>query len=298
MLKKRLICIILFLVSATVLPPAGASATTAAQARPTASSVVLNGAKVSFEAYNIDNNNYFKLRDLAKALSGGAKQFEVTWDASENAVNILTNHAYTPVGGELALPGSNSIKTAVPSNSKVTINGTVTSLTAYYIDGNNYFKLRDIGKAIGFEVAYDGVANTVIINSEFIVYSNTQYGFNFTLPKSWENYSILTDQWEGYLITGEESDIAAEAGVMIKIRHPQWTSQTPRQDIPIMIFTPAQWDKVQKEELSVSAAPIPPSELGRNSEYVFALPARYNYAFPEGFEEVESILADNPLQPI
>ena len=40
-----------------------------------------------------------------------------------------------------------------------------------------------------------------------------------------------------------------------------------------------------------------PKELGRNSKYVFALPARYNFAFPTGFEEVEDILAGNPLQP-
>lgn len=298
MLKKRLICILLAIVSATALSSAGVSAATAVQAKPTSSSVILNGTKVSFEAYNIDNNNYFKLRDLAKALSGGTKQFEVTWDASNDTVNILTNHAYTPVGGELALSGSNAIKSAAVSNSKVTVDGMETSLTAYRIDGNNYFKLRDIGKAIDFEVAYDEAANAVIINSEFIIYNNTQYGFKFTLPKSWENYSVLTDQWEGYLIAGEQDDIAAEAGPIIKIRHPQWASQTPRQDIPIMIFTTGQWDKVQKEELSVSAAPIPPSELGRNSKYVFALPARYNYAFQKGFEEVESILSDSPLQPI
>ncbi|HWQ71164.1 MAG TPA: hypothetical protein VN370_02480 [Desulfitobacteriaceae bacterium] len=40
-----------------------------------------------------------------------------------------------------------------------------------------------------------------------------------------------------------------------------------------MIFTLAQWNTVQGEELSVGAAPIAPSELGKNSKYVFALPA-------------------------
>ncbi|MGB8451919.1 MAG: hypothetical protein WCD89_06255 [Anaerocolumna sp.] len=45
------------------------------------------------------------------------------------------------------------------------------------------------------------------------------------------------------------------------------------------------------------SAPINPCELGRNSQYVFALPARYNYAFPEGFEEVEDIIQSAPLAP-
>lgn len=41
-----------------------------------------------------------------------------------------------------------------------------------------------------------------------------------------------------------------------------------------------------------------PIVLIRHPHYVFALPARYNYAFPEGFEEVEDILKDEPLKPI
>ena len=62
-----------------------------------------------------------------------------------------------------------------------------------------------------------------------------------------------------------------------------------------MIFTPAQWKLIEDEKLSVSAAPIGPSELGHNAKYVFALPARYNFAFPTGYEEVEQIIASHPL---
>ncbi len=297
MLKKRLLSMLMTIVLVMALSPVGAFAAESVQAKPTASIILLNGAKVSLEAYNIKDNNYFKLRDLAKLLNGGAKQFEVAWDASKNAISIQTNHAYTPVGGELTIPGSSTSKYAVLSTAKVYVDGTATPMTAYNVGGNNYFKLRDIGTAIDFQVAYDGVAKSVIINTESILYKNTQYGFSFTLPKSWENYSIVEDQWQGYLL-GDQSDVAPEAGPLIKIRNPHWTADNQWQDIPIMIFTPAQWDKVQKEELSVSAAPIPPSELGLNSKYIFALPARYNYAFPEGFEEVQCILDDKPLQAI
>jgi len=65
-----------------------------------------------------------------------------------------------------------------------------------------------------------------------------------------------------------------------------------------MIFTLDQWASLLKDEFRVGAAPIPPSELGRNAKYVFALPARYNFAFPTGFEEVEDILKGNPLKPM
>jgi hypothetical protein len=151
-------------------------------------------------------------------------------------------------------------------------------------------------KKYGENWLIDDVVLGAYIDTTIITYSNTQYGFTFTLPKSWENYSIIISQWEGRAISGAQSGQVVETGQIISIRHPLWTAQKPRQDIPIMIFTLAQWDAVKKEEISVGAAPIPPSELGRNSRYVFALPARYNYAFPEGFEEVEGILAKNPLQ--
>ena len=29
------------------------------------------------------------------------------------------------------------------------------------------------------------------------VYRNTRYGFSFSLPESWQGYSIITDKWEG-----------------------------------------------------------------------------------------------------
>ena len=298
MFKKRLKGILLTIVLAAALLPIYAFAAAEIQAVPANSSFVLNGAKVMLEAYNINNNNYIKLRDLAMALNGGAKQFEVTWNGSKQAINILTNHVYTPVGGESASPDKNSIKTAVLTNAKVSLDGKEASLTAYRVDGYNYFKLRDIGSFIDFGVAYDEVANAVMINTEFIQYENAQYGFKFTLPKSWENYSVLTEKWDGSRITDDQGSSVPETGPMLKIRHPSWTSQRERQDIPIMIFTLTQWDDLQNGDLIVGAAPMPPSELGRNANYVFALPARFDYSFSEGYEEVESIIENKPLQAI
>lgn len=130
--------------------------------------------------------------------------------------------------------------------------------------------------------------------TDLVVYKNDKYGFSFTLPKSWAGYKIVESAWQGFDTNSTyEKPAPTETGKIIYIRHPLWTESKPRQDIPVMVFTLAQWEKVSKEELSVSAAPIPPTELGRNTKYVFALPARYNYAFPEGFEEVEKIIEGN-----
>ncbi|WP_391117465.1 hypothetical protein [Psychrobacillus sp. L3] len=129
-----------------------------------------------------------------------------------------------------------------------------------------------------------------------ILYQNTEYGFTFKLPKTWENYSIVADKWEGLAITSSDGEKVVETGPIISIRHPKWTSENPRQDIPIMIFTLKQWDLLQKEKFHIGAAPIGPSELNRNEKYVFSLPARYNFAFPTGYEEVEKIIEGKPLE--
>lgn len=130
------------------------------------------------------------------------------------------------------------------------------------------------------------------------VYENMQYGFRFSLPKSWENYTIVKEKWEGVSIVGQTADTIVETGPVINIRHPMWTSQNPWQDIPIMIFTLTQWDSLQRGEFHIGTAPTGPRQIGCNSKYVFAIPARYNYGFLTGFEEVEKILEDNPLEPL
>jgi hypothetical protein len=126
-----------------------------------------------------------------------------------------------------------------------------------------------------------------------IIYTNNQYGFSFSLPISWKGYQIIESKWEG---NPAGSATIIEQGPIISIRNPKWTSENPYQDIPIMVFTLSQWDSLQQGKFHIGAAPIGPSELGRNTRYVFALPARYNFAFPTGYEEVEKILEGKPLK--
>lgn len=130
--------------------------------------------------------------------------------------------------------------------------------------------------------------------SNLVVYENTKYGFSFILPSSWKEYSIVTDVWKATDLKNSGNTI--ENGEIIYIRHPEWKLNSQRQDIPIMILTIEQWNLLQKGEIAIGAAPVGPNELGRNSKYVFALPARYNFSFFSGFEEVEKILNNNPLQ--
>jgi hypothetical protein len=142
----------------------GTYALAEAEATPTASNVLVNGKQIAFDAYNIGGNNYFKLRDLACVLSGSDKQFEVTWDGENNTILLSSSTPYTIVGGEMEGKGTGN-KMARLNSSKILLNGKEITLRAYTINGNNYFKLRDIGQAFNFGVVWDSANNTIIIDT-------------------------------------------------------------------------------------------------------------------------------------
>ena len=70
--------------------------------------------------------------------------------------------------------------------------------------------------------------------TDIITYENKQYGFIFSLPESWQGYQIVMDKWEGKAI--DENAKIVESGPLLMIRHPEWTAENVRQDIPIMIL--------------------------------------------------------------
>lgn len=135
------------------------------QAFASATKVLVDSKEVSFDAYIINDFTYFKLRDVAMALNGTQKQFDTLWNETEKAINVVTNTAYTVVGGELQ-KGDAKNKTALFSNGKLYFNGVEKALLAYNIDGNTYFKLRDLAKEIDFGVAWNEQSQSIAIQSD------------------------------------------------------------------------------------------------------------------------------------
>ena len=56
--------------------------------------------------------------------------------------------------------------TAFLSTQPIYVDGLRVSMTAYAINGNNYVRLRDIGKAVDFGVTYDAATNSVHIDPD------------------------------------------------------------------------------------------------------------------------------------
>ena len=70
------------------------------------------------------------------------------------------------LGAALAAPVAGAALTAQQSSQKITVDGKPVQIEAYSINGSNYAKIRDIGKAVGFAVEYDAASNTVQINTK------------------------------------------------------------------------------------------------------------------------------------
>ncbi len=67
-------------------------------------------------------------------------------------------------GGGTALASSGVM--ATPSTQAIYVDGERVNMTAYSIGGNNYVKLRDVGKAVDFNVSYDAATQSVQIDSD------------------------------------------------------------------------------------------------------------------------------------
>ncbi|MDO4269570.1 MAG: hypothetical protein Q4C72_01480 [Eubacteriales bacterium] len=146
-----------------VLDHAPAQSALTAEAKVSQARVTVNGSEVAAAAYEIEDNNYFKLRDLAMALRDTDSAFDVAWDADAKAVK-LSDGVYTPVGGELA-PLSGGAQTARRATADVFADDMPLVGRAYEIAGNHYFKLRDLCRVLGVSVEWDGAAQTIRIDT-------------------------------------------------------------------------------------------------------------------------------------
>lgn len=158
MTKRIFVTAIAAAVIAASLPTAGATnALTAVPTSAKGQAVYVGSTRVYPTGYNINDNNYFKLRDVGK-LAG----FGVDWNDDTRTVEISTTRTAPELTGitDTAVTGA----TAKPTDQRITVDGKEVSMTAYKIKGNNYVKLRDIGKTINFGVSFNMATKAVSID--------------------------------------------------------------------------------------------------------------------------------------
>lgn len=127
--------------------------------------LLVDGEDVEVSGYTVNDSNYYKIRDIAMVLRTTAARFDVAWDEYLSAITISKGVKYTIVGGELS--ADNGAALNVEQNSApVYVDGEEKEVLSYNINGNTYFKIRDIGDMVGFAVDWDGDAQAVIIRTE------------------------------------------------------------------------------------------------------------------------------------
>lgn len=129
------------------------------------SQVIIDGKVVRSVGFNIQNYNYFGLRDLASHLAETDSRFDITWNKELNAIELTTDKAYS-ANESFRTPyfSSDQLYEAKLSTAKMIIDGKLHSIQAYNIEDNTYFQLRDLAKVLKFDVSFDSGTNSIVVN--------------------------------------------------------------------------------------------------------------------------------------
>ncbi len=126
--------------------------------------VCLDGVNTSPTGYLIEGNNYFKLRDIAQLLAPTESRFAVGWDDAQRTISLTAYSDYQSNGSEM-VPATDAVVQATASNLMLLLDGKAIVPQGYLIAGNTYYKLRDLGEALGFSVGYDDTTRTIYLNT-------------------------------------------------------------------------------------------------------------------------------------
>lgn len=162
-MKKRFLLIIAMLMAFTICLKADEGK----EAVSTYQAFILDGEKVEIAGYLIEGNNYFKLRDMAAILSNTDRKFNVEYEKGQ--IKIKTNESYKKLPTDLQGAKDEKLRASMVTNKVLFDNGVaekLVDLDAALIKQNNYVKLRDLGKYIGFEVGYDKKTQDIIVNTK------------------------------------------------------------------------------------------------------------------------------------
>lgn len=130
----------------------------------TRQTLLFNKEKVNLEVYNIDGDNYFKLRDVAFLLMDTKYEVSLDFNTYFRSIYAKCGGTYVPNGDEM-LTGTDMSSKCVVSNWDIIVDGTYVPCKVYNIGGNNFFRIRDLGSAFGFGVDYDAKQNAVVLTA-------------------------------------------------------------------------------------------------------------------------------------
>ena len=120
---------------------------------PVTSRISVDGRSMQLGGFNINDNSYYKLRDIAYLLKGTDKQFDVVYDTEKSAIVMQLGRSY--LGGK-SEEGVSSIKDVKLEEKQVSLylQDEYYQVLGYMINGNTYVKIRDIVELLEVEIEW------------------------------------------------------------------------------------------------------------------------------------------------
>lgn len=156
-------------------PDAPSSTNAPKVAYATTYSILVDGKPVEFKAYALkdekgNDTNYLKVRDVAYILNGSQAQFNVDWDGAAGSIVLQTKTPYTTANGSEMAATFSGNQPYQSNPATVLVDGEKTSFDAITLtdssnSGHTYFKVRDLGKYLGFEVTWDSAKGAIVIDT-------------------------------------------------------------------------------------------------------------------------------------
>lgn len=116
--------------------------------------------------YNINQTNYYKLRDIQSILNKTDKKFKIQYVNRGLFGDILITRNQADDGVDLKeqYPTLDNLKISLGQD-KVFVDKVYTQVKSYKINGENYYKLRDICDLLGVTVNYNQQTNSVELHT-------------------------------------------------------------------------------------------------------------------------------------
>lgn len=125
----------------------------------------VDGKQMKSSAYLIDGSSYVRIRDVAELLKNSKSKFNVEYQKEFKQVHVYKNANYKDGSGSQLKPiDKNTV--LKKSFSPLYIGGVAFNLDSYLINGNNFYKLRDLGVSIGFKVQWDQRNKMISVTGE------------------------------------------------------------------------------------------------------------------------------------
>lgn len=156
----------------------------------------INKRSVSLGGYLIDNEHYYKLRDLASALEGTPSAFKVDYDSATHTI-ILTGtpeksddsatSATSEAPAEPSLSNSKVLRSAEKQTAQVTLDGQPIELRAWAVDDLTYINLRDLAANLHYLVNWQPDPPTIFLQSPMPLHTDLTQPPTANSPEStWE----------------------------------------------------------------------------------------------------------------